>query len=169
MGGARVFHYFDQPLCTCRHVILPKDLAAMVPRARLMTEVEWRKLGVQQSKGWVHYMLHRPGKVRLLTSVSKLSKTCRTTHSSLPSPKTAVTAQKTVLTTLHASGTTYTTNLESSHIIHYNHCEKLHVTIITYDGRPIIITMCYDLSSPTPICVLMAAVTFCVLGILNLQ
>lgn len=25
-----------------------------------MTETEWRNLGVQQSPGWVHYMLHAP-------------------------------------------------------------------------------------------------------------
>ncbi|KAL6449164.1 hypothetical protein ACFW04_000685 [Cataglyphis niger] len=25
-----------------------------------MTETEWRNLGVQQSPGWVHYMMHGP-------------------------------------------------------------------------------------------------------------
>ena len=25
-----------------------------------MSESEWRALGVQQSQGWVHYMIHRP-------------------------------------------------------------------------------------------------------------
>lgn len=43
-----------------RHVILPADLARAVPRAHLMSETEWRNLGVQQSPGWVHYMLHAP-------------------------------------------------------------------------------------------------------------
>jgi len=43
-----------------RHVILPMDVAAKVPRGRLLTETEWRDLGVQQSRGWVHYMLHAP-------------------------------------------------------------------------------------------------------------
>lgn len=27
-----------------------------------MSETEWRNLGVQQSPGWVHYMMHVPGK-----------------------------------------------------------------------------------------------------------
>ncbi|KAL5268190.1 hypothetical protein ACHWQZ_G002148 [Mnemiopsis leidyi] len=27
---------------------------------RLMTEDEWRRLGVQQSRGWEHYMIHSP-------------------------------------------------------------------------------------------------------------
>lgn len=43
-----------------RHVILPRDVAALVPKERLMAESEWRKLGVQQSRGWVHYMTHKP-------------------------------------------------------------------------------------------------------------
>lgn len=42
-----------------RHVILPKDMAKLLPD-RLMTEEEWRQIGVIQSKGWVHYMIHKP-------------------------------------------------------------------------------------------------------------
>ncbi|XP_076232157.1 cyclin-dependent kinases regulatory subunit 1 isoform X8 [Calliopsis andreniformis] len=43
------------------HVILPADLARHVPKTHLMSETEWRNLGVQQSPGWVHYMMHVPG------------------------------------------------------------------------------------------------------------
>ncbi|XP_071640703.1 cyclin-dependent kinases regulatory subunit isoform X2 [Temnothorax longispinosus] len=43
-----------------RHVILPLDIARHVPKTHLMTETEWRNLGVQQSPGWVHYMMHGP-------------------------------------------------------------------------------------------------------------
>ncbi|XP_015123758.1 cyclin-dependent kinases regulatory subunit [Diachasma alloeum] len=43
-----------------RHVVLPKDLEKRVPKTHLMSEQEWRELGVQQSKGWVHYMTHQP-------------------------------------------------------------------------------------------------------------
>lgn len=39
---------------------MPNDLARQVPKSHLMTETEWRNLGVQQSPGWVHYMLHAP-------------------------------------------------------------------------------------------------------------
>lgn len=28
-----------------------------------MTESEWRNLGVQQSPGWMHYLIHEPGKI----------------------------------------------------------------------------------------------------------
>ena len=31
-----------------------------MPKKHLMTETEWRNLGVQQSPGWVHYMVHAP-------------------------------------------------------------------------------------------------------------
>ncbi|KAK9873043.1 hypothetical protein WA026_020779 [Henosepilachna vigintioctopunctata] len=51
--------YFDD-MYEYRHVILPPDLAKLVPRPHLMTETEWRNLGVQQSPNWVHYMLHTP-------------------------------------------------------------------------------------------------------------
>ncbi|XP_065353245.1 cyclin-dependent kinases regulatory subunit-like [Cloeon dipterum] len=43
-----------------RHVQLPPELTPKVPTTHLMTETEWRNLGVQQSPGWVHYMLHAP-------------------------------------------------------------------------------------------------------------
>ena len=34
-----------------RNVTLPSELAKLVPRNHLMTETEWRNLGVQQSPG----------------------------------------------------------------------------------------------------------------------
>ena len=42
--------------------MLPKDLAKLVPKNHLMAEAEWRGIGVQQSQGWIHYMIHQPGK-----------------------------------------------------------------------------------------------------------
>ena len=72
-----------------RHVMLPKELAKSLPKSRLLTESEWRSIGVsfplysiysilstlfyfivsilsyfemkvQQSRGWQHYAIHRP-------------------------------------------------------------------------------------------------------------
>ncbi|XP_063994798.1 cyclin-dependent kinases regulatory subunit-like [Diachasmimorpha longicaudata] len=43
-----------------RHVILSAEIAKHVPKSHLMSETEWRNLGVQQSPGWVHYMMHVP-------------------------------------------------------------------------------------------------------------
>ncbi|KAF8928962.1 hypothetical protein BGZ58_009261 [Dissophora ornata] len=42
-----------------RHVSLPKLIARYVPN-ELMTEEEWRSLGIKQSQGWEHYMIHNP-------------------------------------------------------------------------------------------------------------
>jgi|EP00670_Eutreptiella_braarudii_P003197 cyclin-dependent kinase regulatory subunit CKS1 len=43
-----------------RHVILPKEISKLLPKHRLMSEREWRSIGVQQSLGWEHYLIHRP-------------------------------------------------------------------------------------------------------------
>ncbi|KAJ7335619.1 hypothetical protein JRQ81_013560 [Phrynocephalus forsythii] len=51
--------YFDENY-EYRHVMLPRELSKQVPKTHLMTEEEWRRLGVQQSLGWVHYMIHEP-------------------------------------------------------------------------------------------------------------
>ncbi|KAL1918330.1 uncharacterized protein VTP21DRAFT_2990 [Calcarisporiella thermophila] len=51
--------YYDDEF-EYRHVTLPKQLARYVPPGRLMAECEWRGLGVKQSRGWEHYMLHAP-------------------------------------------------------------------------------------------------------------
>ncbi|EPY30380.1 cyclin-dependent kinase regulatory subunit CKS1 [Strigomonas culicis] len=57
--------YYDD-MFEYRHVIVPKDIAKFAPKNRLMTEAEWRELGVQQSHGWEHYMIHRPERHVLL-------------------------------------------------------------------------------------------------------
>lgn len=49
------------PFFFSRHVMLPPDIAELVPRNHLMTETEWRNIGVEQSPFWVHYMVHTPG------------------------------------------------------------------------------------------------------------
>ncbi|XP_074711612.1 cyclin-dependent kinases regulatory subunit 2 [Strix uralensis] len=51
--------YFDDQY-EYRHVMLPRELSKQVPKSHLMSEEEWRRLGVQQSLGWVHYMIHEP-------------------------------------------------------------------------------------------------------------
>jgi hypothetical protein len=46
-------------MCGCRHVILPKELSKSIPKGRILSESEWRGIGVQQSRGWEHYACHR--------------------------------------------------------------------------------------------------------------
>jgi hypothetical protein len=51
-----------------RHVILPKPLLKLIPKQffnpddtgtlRLLTETEWRGIGITQSLGWQHYEVH---------------------------------------------------------------------------------------------------------------
>ncbi|NXL90495.1 CKS2 protein, partial [Alectura lathami] len=51
--------YFDEQY-EYRHVVLPRELLKQMPKTHLLSEEEWRSLGVQQSLGWVHYMIHEP-------------------------------------------------------------------------------------------------------------
>ena len=51
--------YHDE-LYEYRHVLLPKETYKTMPKGRLLTEMEWRALGVQQSRGWTHYEIHKP-------------------------------------------------------------------------------------------------------------
>ncbi|EIE23623.1 CKS-domain-containing protein [Coccomyxa subellipsoidea C-169] len=51
--------YYDE-IYEYRHVVLPQDLAKLLPKGVLLSENEWRQIGVQQSRGWVHYAIHRP-------------------------------------------------------------------------------------------------------------
>jgi cyclin-dependent kinase regulatory subunit CKS1 len=32
--------------------VLPQDIAKRLPKDKLLSEAEWRALGVQQSRGW---------------------------------------------------------------------------------------------------------------------
>lgn len=49
---------FIQSNLYSRHVILPLEIARWLPHHGLMTEEECRALGVSQSVGWQHYMVH---------------------------------------------------------------------------------------------------------------
>ncbi|XP_033119334.1 cyclin-dependent kinases regulatory subunit-like [Anneissia japonica] len=54
------FDEFQLRLIKLLHVILPPEIVKLVPRNHLMTETEWRNIGVQQSPGWIHYLIHSP-------------------------------------------------------------------------------------------------------------
>ncbi|XP_071958134.1 cyclin-dependent kinases regulatory subunit-like [Antedon mediterranea] len=51
---------YDDGYFEYRHVILPPELVKILPKNHLMTETEWRNIGVQQSPGWIHYLIHSP-------------------------------------------------------------------------------------------------------------
>ena len=56
-----------------RHVILPKTLAKSLKKGHLMSEEEWRRLGVMQSRGWEHYLYHKPGFLMAVTRSHNIS------------------------------------------------------------------------------------------------
>lgn len=49
--------YYDK-IYEYRHVILTKELLKQITRNKLLSEEEWRAIGIQQSKGWVHYCIY---------------------------------------------------------------------------------------------------------------
>ena len=49
--------YYDQ-IYEYRHVILPKEYLKKLT-GKLLSEDEWRSLGIQQSKGWEHYTIYK--------------------------------------------------------------------------------------------------------------
>ncbi|EKM55316.1 uncharacterized protein PHACADRAFT_255850 [Phanerochaete carnosa HHB-10118-sp] len=66
-------HYserYSDDLYEYRHVILPKPLFKMIPKQffnpdssgtlRLLSDKEWRGIGITQSLGWEHYEVHAP-------------------------------------------------------------------------------------------------------------
>lgn len=53
-------NYFFDDDSEYRHVILPKNIAVFLPKNKLLSEEECIKFGVNQSAGWIHYMIHNP-------------------------------------------------------------------------------------------------------------
>ncbi len=51
---------YEDDLYEYRHVLLPKNVYKTIPKGELLSENQWRGLGIQQSRGWVHYEIHRP-------------------------------------------------------------------------------------------------------------
>ena len=51
--------YFDDTY-EYRHVLLNEITFAKLPKSKLLNEEEWRAIGVQQSRGWEHYMIFKP-------------------------------------------------------------------------------------------------------------
>ncbi|CAD5209521.1 unnamed protein product [Bursaphelenchus xylophilus] len=69
MTNASDFYYSDKyedEEFEYRHVHVPKEVVRLVPKNRLLSESEWRSLGIQQSPGWIHYMIHSPERHILL-------------------------------------------------------------------------------------------------------
>jgi len=51
---------YEDDVYEYKHVILPKEIYMTMTKAKLLSEPEWRALGINQTKGWVHYSIHKP-------------------------------------------------------------------------------------------------------------
>ncbi|CAF1117955.1 unnamed protein product [Adineta ricciae] len=51
---------YDDDTYQYRHVILDKEMVSLMPKNRLMNEMEWRALGIKQGPHWEHYLIHKP-------------------------------------------------------------------------------------------------------------
>ena len=51
--------YYDERF-EYRHVIISKDAEDHIPKGKLLSEFEWRDIGVQMSPGWEHYLIYEP-------------------------------------------------------------------------------------------------------------
>lgn len=51
--------YFDDEF-EYRHVIMPREMGSDLKKMGLLSEDQWRELGITQSKGWIHYDSHPP-------------------------------------------------------------------------------------------------------------
>lgn len=52
--------HYDDGVYEYRHVILTKAAFQKIKGKGLLEEKEWRALGIQQTKGWVHYTYFFP-------------------------------------------------------------------------------------------------------------
>lgn len=43
-----------------RHVMLTEAAFQKLPKDTLLSEIDWRRLGLQMSPGWEHYMIFKP-------------------------------------------------------------------------------------------------------------
>ncbi|XP_030742781.1 cyclin-dependent kinases regulatory subunit 2-like [Echinops telfairi] len=60
-------HKYSDQHYVYQYVMLPRKLSKQVPQTHIMSEEEWRRLGVQQSLGWVRdCVIHKPERHILL-------------------------------------------------------------------------------------------------------
>ncbi|KAH0569631.1 Cyclin-dependent kinases regulatory subunit [Spironucleus salmonicida] len=63
MSASNGFYYsrkYYDDIYEYRHVIMPDEILKKFKINQLLSEAEWRGLGIQMSSGWQHYDFHRP-------------------------------------------------------------------------------------------------------------
>ncbi|XP_020393294.1 cyclin-dependent kinases regulatory subunit 1 [Zea mays] len=58
MGQIKYSEKYFNDTYEYRYLVLPPEVAKLLPKNRLLSENEWRAIGVQQSRGSVHYAIH---------------------------------------------------------------------------------------------------------------
>jgi len=51
---------YEDDIYEYKHVLLPEALFRSITKGKLLSEEEWRSLGIKQSRGWVHYAIYKP-------------------------------------------------------------------------------------------------------------
>jgi cyclin-dependent kinase regulatory subunit CKS1 len=51
---------YEDAIYEYKHVIVTKEIYTLMPKDKLLSETEWRALGINQTKGWIHYTIHKP-------------------------------------------------------------------------------------------------------------
>ncbi len=51
---------FNDDYYEFRNIILTKKVFKRIPEKTLLSENEWRALGIVQSRGWEHFSIHKP-------------------------------------------------------------------------------------------------------------
>lgn len=51
---------YEDDIYEYKNAMLTELLYKSMTRGKLLTEEEWRELGIKQSRGWEHYMIYKP-------------------------------------------------------------------------------------------------------------
>ena len=51
---------YEDDVFEYKNVMLTENIYKTLSRHKLLSEDEWRELGIKQSRGWEHYMIYRP-------------------------------------------------------------------------------------------------------------
>merc|ERR1712032_535683 len=69
MGNKWMPHYpsqieysdkYEDEVFEYKNVMLTEPIFKSITKGKLLTEDEWRELGIKQSRGWCHYMIYKP-------------------------------------------------------------------------------------------------------------
>ena len=51
---------YEDDVYEYKHVLLPETTFRTITKGKILSEEEWRQLGIKQSRGWNHYAIYKP-------------------------------------------------------------------------------------------------------------